>query len=76
MMIICCAIIDISLHGLVLRSIEDDFAGRLRAMAGCGISGANFVPPNANNSLLDELIDFINTNPLRTYDIELAAVFS
>jgi Fic family protein len=66
----------LSLHGLVLRSIEDDFAGRLRN-GGVRISGANFVPPNANkvSDLLDELIDFINTNPLGLNDIELAAVF-
>jgi Fic family protein len=66
----------LSLHGLVLRSIEDDFAGRLRN-GGVRISGANFVPPNANkvSNLLDELIDFVNTNPLELNDIELAAIF-
>ena len=66
----------LSLHGLVLRSIEDDFAGRLRN-GGVRISGANFVPPNANkvSALLDELIDFVNTNPLELNDIELAAIF-
>ena len=66
----------LSLHGLVLRSIEDDFAGRLRN-GGVRISGANFVPPNANkvSDLLDELMTFINTNPLGLNDIELATVF-
>lgn len=66
----------VSLHGLVLRSIEDHFAGRLRN-GGVRISGANFVPPNANkvSDLLDELIDFINTNPLGLNDIELATIF-
>ncbi|MBC7846496.1 MAG: Fic family protein [Flavobacterium sp.] len=66
----------LSLHGLVLRSIEDDFAGRLRN-GGVRISGANFVPPNANkvSDLLDELIDFVNNNPLELNDIELAAIF-
>jgi Fic family protein len=66
----------LSLHGLVLRSIEDDFAGRLRN-GGVRISGANFVPPNANkvSDLLDELIDFVNTNPLELNNIELAAIF-
>jgi Fic family protein len=66
----------LSLHGLVLRSIEDDFAGRLRN-GGVRISGANFVPPNANkvSDLLDELINFINNNPLELNDIELAAIF-
>lgn len=66
----------LSLHGLVLRSIEDEFAGRLRN-GGVRITGANFVPPNANkvSDLLDELIEFINTNPLGLNDIELASVF-
>ena len=66
----------LSLHGLVLRSIEDDFAGRLRN-GGVRIVGANFVPPNANkvSDLLDELIEFINTNPLGLNDIELASIF-
>lgn len=66
----------LSLHGLVLRSIEDDFAGRLRN-GGVRISGANFVPPNASkvSDLLDELIDFVNTNPLGLNDIELATIF-
>ena len=66
----------LSLHGLVLRSIEDEFAGRIRN-GGVRITGANFVPPNANkvSDLLDELIDFVNTNPLNMNDIELATVF-
>lgn len=66
----------LSLHGLVLRSIEDDFAGRIRN-GGVRITGANFTPPNANKvpDLLDELIDFVNTNPLKLNDIELATVF-
>lgn len=66
----------LSLHGLVLRSIEDEFAGRLRN-GGVRITGANFVPPNANkvSDLLDELIEFINTNPLGLNDIKLASVF-
>ncbi|MEL1240707.1 Fic family protein [Flavobacterium flavipallidum] len=66
----------LSLHGLVLRSIEDEFAGRLRN-GGVRITGANFVPPNANkvSDLVDELIQFINTNPLQLNDIELATVF-
>lgn len=66
----------LSLHRLVLRSIEEDFAGRIRN-GGVRISGANFVPPNANkvSDLLDELIDFVNTNPLQLNDIELATIF-
>ena len=66
----------LSLHALVLRSIEEDFAGRLRN-GGVRISGANFVPPNANkvSDYLDELINFVNTNPLELNDIELATIF-
>lgn len=66
----------LNLHELVLRSIEDDFAGRIRN-GGVRISGANFTPPNANkvSDLLDELINFINQNPLQLNDIELATVF-
>ncbi len=66
----------LNLHQLVLRSIEDDFAGRIRN-GGVRISGANFTPPNANkvSDLLDELINFVNQNPLQLNDIELATVF-
>ncbi len=64
------------LHSLILRSIEDDFAGRLRT-SGVRISGANFVPPNAQkvSILLDELLEFVIKNPLQLNDIELSAVF-
>lgn len=66
----------LSLHELVLRMIEDEFAGRIRN-GGVRITGANFVPPNAKkvSDLLDELIDFVNTNPLGLNDIEMATVF-
>lgn len=66
----------LSIHNLVLRSIEEDFAGRIRN-GGVRISGANFTPPNANkvSALLDELISFVQTNPLDLNAIELATVF-
>lgn len=66
----------LSLHGLVLRSIEDDYAGRLRN-GGMRIVGANFTPPNANkvSDLLDELITFVNDNPLGLNDILLSTIF-
>lgn len=66
----------LSLHQLVMRSIEDEYAGRLRN-GGVRISGANFVPPNANkvSDLLEELITFVIQNPLGLNDIELAAIF-
>ncbi len=66
----------LALHGFVLRSIEDEHAGRIRN-AGVRISGANFTPPNARKAseLFDELIAFVNSNPLRLNNIELATVF-
>ena len=66
----------LELHGLVLRSIEDDYAGRLRN-AGVRISGANFVPPNARkvSEYLDTLISYINRNPQGLNPVELATVF-
>lgn len=66
----------LSLHGLVMRSIEDEFAGRLRN-GGVRIVGANFTPPNAVrvSDLLDELIGFMKNNPLKANDIVLAAIF-
>lgn len=66
----------LKLHEYVLRSIEDDFAGRLRS-GGVRIAGANFIPPNALKvpDLLDELILFVKKNPLNLNTIELATVF-
>ena len=66
----------LSLHGLVMRNVDDDFAGRLRN-AGVRITGANFTPPNASKvaDLLDELIDFVNSNTAGFNDIELATIF-
>ncbi len=66
----------LDIHAYVLRSIEEDYAGRLRN-AGVRISGANFVPPNAQKvpDLLDELINFVRENPQELNDIELATVF-
>jgi Fic family protein len=66
----------LALHGFVLRSIEDEHAGRIRN-AGVRISGANFTPPNSRKAseLFDELISFVNLNPLGLNSIELATVF-
>lgn len=66
----------LSLHGLVLNSIEEEFAGRLRN-GGVRISGANFVPPNAMkvSDLMDELFDFIKSNPLNLNILERATIF-
>ena len=66
----------LSLHGLVLNSIEEEFAGRLRN-GGVRISGANFVPPNALkvSGLMDDLFVFVEKNPLGLNVIELATIF-
>ena len=66
----------LSLHGLVLNSIEEDFAGRLRN-GGVRISGANFVPPNALkvSGLMDDLLVFVNENPLNLNIMELTTIF-
>ena len=65
----------LDIHALVLRTIEDDYAGRLRN-AGVRISGANFTPPNARkvSELLEELIQFTIQNPLGLNTIELATI--
>lgn len=64
------------LHGLVMKNIEDEFAGRIRNGA-VRIVGANFTHPNASkvSDLLDELIEYINTNPQGLNDVLLATVF-
>jgi Fic family protein len=66
----------LTLHGYVMRSIEDDFAGRLRTGA-VRIVGANFIPPNAQkvSNLLDALIEYVNSNPDGLSLIELTTVF-
>ena len=66
----------LNLHGLVLRSIEDEFAGRLRN-GGVRIVGANFTPPNANkvSAYFDELVNFVNNNPLNLNDLVLSTIF-
>lgn len=66
----------LNLHALVLNNIEEHYAGRIRNGA-VRINGANFIPPNANkvSDLFEELVDFVNTNPLKLNDILLATVF-
>jgi Fic family protein len=65
----------LDLHRLVLKSIEEDFAGRLRN-GGVRITGANFIPPNALKvpQLIEDLVDFVNDNPLQLNPIFLATV--
>jgi len=66
----------LSIHGHILKNIEDEYAGRIRN-AGVRIVGANFTPPNASkvSNLLDELIDFTNLNPLALNDFVLTTIF-
>lgn len=66
----------LNIHGLVLNSIEEEFAGRLRN-GGVRISGANFLPPNALkvSDLMDELLAFVAENPLDLNIIELTTIF-
>lgn len=66
----------LSIHKLILANISDDFAGRLRPGM-VRILGANFTPPNALKvpDLLDELVDYVNTNPSNYDLITLASLF-
>jgi len=70
------ASIILDIHRFMLNNIEDLYAGRFRN-AGVRIQGANFVPPNAAKvyDLFDELILFVQKNPLALNVIELATVF-
>ncbi len=69
------AAILLDIHRFMLNSIEDLYAGRFRN-AGVRIQGANFIPPNARKvpDLIDELILFVQDNPLSLNTIELATV--
>ncbi len=66
----------LNIHEMVMKNIQDDFAGRIRNGA-VRISGANFTPPNPNkvSDLLDELIAYTNENPDNLDDVILASVF-
>ncbi|RZK56875.1 MAG: Fic family protein [Pedobacter sp.] len=66
----------LNLHSYILKNIEDEYAGRLRN-GGVRIVGANFTPPSAKkiSELFDELVEFINGNPLGVNDLVLATLF-
>lgn len=66
----------LKLHEIVMRSIDDDFAGRIRN-AGVRISGANFIPPAAYKAsiLLDELVAISQTEFSNSHPILFAAWF-
>lgn len=66
----------LKLHEIILKGIDDDFAGRLRTGM-VRISGAKFTPPAANkvSDLFDQCIHFLNQNPNQWPAPILAAYF-
>jgi Fic family protein len=66
----------LNIHSLVLKNIDDNYAGRLRDGM-VRIIGANFTPPSPNkvSDLLDELIEFVNINHAKYTAPVLATIF-
>lgn len=66
----------LEVHNLVMQSIDDEFKGRFRN-GRVRITGANFIPPNALKvpDLMDELVAWINQNPMGLDPVRLATVF-
>lgn len=66
----------LDIHGIILRSIDDEFCGRYRN-GRVRITGANFIPPNAAKvpGLVDDLVEQVKTNNHRLDILSLAAVF-
>jgi len=66
----------LAIHSLVSRNVEEEIAGRYRT-GGVQIVGANFNVPNhlKVNELVDELVQFVNDNPLNLDLIVLTTVF-
>jgi Fic family protein len=66
----------LKLHAFIMQNIDEEFAGRLRN-GGVRIVGANFTPPNASkvSDLLDELIEYVNSNPDGLNEIVLSTIF-
>jgi len=64
------------LHYLVMSGIADEYAGTIRT-GRVRITGANFIPPNPLKvpALLDELIVWVNENPLNLNIVERISVF-
>ena len=54
----------LSIHRMVMHNILDDYSGRFRPGM-VRIVGANFTPPGASkvSDLLDELVEYVNSNP-------------
>lgn len=66
----------LDVHHIVLSKIEKEFSGRYRN-GSVRIVGANFTPPNALkvNQLMEELVVWVNTNPLNLNLIALVTIF-
>lgn len=66
----------LDLHKIIMQSIDDEFKGRLRN-GRVRITGANFIPPNPLKvpDLMEELVLWINENPLKLDAVSLATVF-
>lgn len=66
----------LNMHELVLRQIDDQNAGRIRAV-GVRILGANFTPPSPHkvSDYVDQLIDYVNDNNDQLVAPVMAAIF-
>lgn len=64
------------LHYLVMSGIADEYAGTIRT-GRVRITGAKFIPPNPLKvpDLLEELIEWVNDNPLNLNIVERISVF-
>jgi len=64
------------LHYLVMSGIADEYAGIIRT-GRVRITGAKFIPPNPLKvpDLLEELIEWVNDNPLNLNIVERISVF-
>ena len=64
------------LHYLVMSGIADEYAGTIRT-GRVRITGAKFIPPNPLKvaDLLEELIEWVNENPLNLNIVERISVF-
>lgn len=66
----------LNIHGLILKNIDDDYAGRIRNGV-VRITGANFTPPSPGrvSRLLDDLVMYVNSNPDSLMAPVLATIF-
>lgn len=64
------------LHYLVMSGIADEYAGVVRT-GRVRITGANFIPPNPLKvpALLEELMDWVVSNPQQLNIVELISIF-